>query len=45
VTNAQVAMLRDVVREEGIVKMWKGNSAAVVRVVPYLATQVRECLH
>jgi hypothetical protein len=45
VTNVQVAMLRDVVREEGIVKMWKGNSAAVVRVVPYLATQVRECLH
>ena len=38
-------MLREVVRQEGVLKMWKGNSAAVVRVIPYLATQVRASVH
>jgi hypothetical protein len=36
----QSALLRDLVQKEGLRKMWKGNSAAVIRVVPYLSLQV-----
>eukprot|EP00040_Diaphanoeca_grandis_P044869 m.13945 g.13945 ORF g.13945 m.13945 type:complete len:304 (-) comp9928_c1_seq1:154-1065(-) len=33
------SLVTDVVQKEGIAKLWRGNSAAVVRVVPYLSLQ------
>ena len=32
-------LVSTVVKKEGVAKLWKGNSAAVVRVVPYLSMQ------
>ena len=31
--------IAQVYREEGITKLWKGNTATVLRVIPYSATQ------
>ena len=32
-------MIAQVYREEGLTKLWKGNTATILRVIPYSATQ------
>ena len=34
-----MGMFSELARKEGILSLWKGNSAAVMRVVPYLSMQ------
>eukprot|EP00041_Stephanoeca_diplocostata_P020886 m.477739 g.477739 ORF g.477739 m.477739 type:complete len:210 (+) comp21688_c1_seq49:385-1014(+) len=33
------SLFTTVVKKEGVLRLWRGNSAAVIRVVPYLSTQ------
>jgi len=37
--QGMMELVSTVVKKEGVAKLWKGNSAAVVRVVPYLSMQ------
>lgn len=34
------SIVRRIIAEEGVLELWKGNSAAVVRAVPYMAIQM-----
>ena len=38
-SQGMMELVSTVVKKEGVAKLWKGNSAAVVRVVPYLSMQ------
>ena len=38
-TASYISLLRKVLKKEGLFSMWKGNSAAVIRVIPYTGIQ------